>query len=201
MPSADPANRTFAFTDGKDDREIKMASPASRRRELAANFEELLTHFGSALRRVANSYEADPALQEDLFQEICLAIWRALPTFRGEASTRTFVFRIAHNRGLCHGWREGRLPEVLEAPENVPDRDPSPESEIRRNDRIQRLMTAVHMLPLGLRQVITLRLEGLSHREIAEITGLTENNVMVRVSRARNKLKQLLPPKSENSDD
>ena len=49
---------------------------------------------------LAFSYEAVASVREELVQEIALAIWQALPRFRGECSERTFVFRIAHNRGL-----------------------------------------------------------------------------------------------------
>jgi len=161
-------------------------------RQRERTFRELLTEYGGALRRVAATYEADPDLREDLFQETCLAVWKALPSFRGEASPRTFVFRIAHNRGLSHGWREGRLPSELEEPERVVDRAPSPEVEAARAQRRTRLLAAIRQLPVGARQVLALRLEGLSFREIAEITGLTENSVTVRASRARKALKKIL---------
>ncbi len=163
---------------------------AERERERA--FEALLSEHGGALRRVAASYEADPGLREDLYQDICLAVWRALPSFRGDASARTFVFRIAHNRGLTHGWREGRAPGRLDEPENLPDDRRSPEDEVDQTRRRERLLNAVRQLPVAARQVLTLRLEGLTYKEIAEVTGLTENNAMVRASRARKALARLL---------
>jgi len=179
----------------------EMMFATRKKRELEKAFEEVMASYGGALRRVAASYEADPTLREDLFQEIGLAIWRALPAFRGEASMRTFVFRIAHNRGLSHGWKEGRAPEPLEEPESLIDEAPSPEVEANQNQRRERLLEAIHRLPVGLRQVITLRLEGLSHREIAEVTGLTENNVMVRASRARTRLRDVLAPPRGAEDE
>ncbi len=159
-------------------------------------FRTLLGEYGGALRRVAATYEADPTLREDLFQETCLAIWKALPKFRGESTPRTFLFRIAHNRGLSHGWKEGRLPGPLDEPETVVDATPSPEAAADRSQQRARLQEAVRQLPVGARQVLTLRLEGLTFREIAEVTGLTENNVTVRASRARKALKKIL----ESSD-
>ena len=163
-----------------------------RDREREEAFEALLREHGGALQRVAASYEADPELRDDLYQEICLAIWKALPSFRGDASVRTFLFRIAHNRGLSHGWREGRVPKPLEEPEALPDPTDSPEDAVDRSRRRARLLSAIRRLPLGARQVLTLRLEGLSFKEIAEVTGLTENNAMVRASRARKALKEIL---------
>jgi len=160
--------------------------------ELADRYERLLGAHGPALRRVAASYEANRNLREDLFQEICLAIWKALPSFRGEASERTFLFRIGHNRGLSHCWR--RRPRVtdLEAAEAVPDPVPGPEAQADASQRRKRLQAAVRKLPLAARQVVSLSLEGLSHREISEVLGISENNVAVRLNRARAALKRSL---------
>ena len=159
-------------------------------------FGELLQREGAALRRVAASYERDRALQEDLFQEICLAIWRALPGFRAEASLRTFAFRIAHNRATTHvlrrrGLRERPLGEA--ADETLPAaRAVVGEGVLDARQRVARLQDAVMRLTLPMRQVLTLALEGLSHREIGEVLGTTEGNVAVRLSRARAALRHLL---------
>jgi RNA polymerase sigma factor (sigma-70 family) len=58
------------------------------------SFARILREHGSALARLAASYAHDPADREDLLQEILLAIWTALPRFRGDCSERTFAFRI-----------------------------------------------------------------------------------------------------------
>jgi RNA polymerase sigma-70 factor (ECF subfamily) len=164
------------------------------RATLDERYDGILRREGAALRRVAAAYEAEPARREDLFQEICLAIWQALPRFRGEASERTFVFRIAHNRGLTHRSRSrpaAAATELAEA-ESVADPRPGPESEAREVQRRERLRAAVLALELEPRQVISLTLEGLSPKEIAEVLGITENNVNVRLSRARRALRQVL---------
>ena len=171
---------------------------AARAQELERQYDDLLAENGPALRRVASTYEADRAIQEDLFQEICLAIWKALPRFRGDASLRTFVFRIAHNRGLSHGWKASRLPVELEEPELVVDTAPSPEDKLDRRRRQESLRTAIRQLPLSSRQVLTMRLEGLSYREISEVLGGTENNAMVRASRARGRLAEILAGPEES---
>jgi RNA polymerase sigma-70 factor (ECF subfamily) len=163
--------------------------------DLDARYSEILQREGAALWRTAAAYEADPARCEDLFQEICLAIWRALPRFRGEASERTFVFRVAHNRGLTH--RSRRRPDRvrtadLEEAERLVDPRPGPETMAAEEQRRECLRRAVLALPLEPRQVLTLALEGLSHGEIATVLGITENYVAVRLSRARRALRQRL---------
>lgn len=159
---------------------------------LEQQYDRILREHGAALRRVAASHEADPSRREDLFQEVCLALWQALPRFRGECSERTFAFRIAHNRGLSHGWRSRSAAAELEEAEAVPDPRCDPEAEVQEGERRARLRAAVRSLPPVARQVVVLSLEGLSHKEIGEVLGLSENNVAVRLNRARKLLRQAL---------
>lgn len=153
----------------------------------------LLHEHDRALRRLAASYERDPSRQQDLLQEIWLAVWQALPRFRGECSERTFVFRIAHNRGVSHvdHWQRRRT-DSLEDDAPLATSQPDPERALSAEQRREALQAAVQSLPLGLRQVVVLTLEGLSHAEVAEIIGITENNVAVRLTRARAALSRLL---------
>ena len=62
----------------------------------------------------------------------------------------------------------------------------------RNNERRDRVQAAVRELPLGLRQVVVLTLEGLSNAEVADVVGISENNVAVRMTRARAELTRLL---------
>lgn len=161
------------------------------RRERSRRFRRLLEEDGDALWRLTGTYARTRADREDLYQDICLAVWEALPRFRGEASARTYVFRIAHNRGLSHREARGPAPREPEEAEAVADPKADPGAGVE-DDRLSRLRAAVRDLPLSYRQVVTLRLEGLSYAEIAEVVGISENNVGVRLHRARNALKSKL---------
>ncbi|HWI18082.1 MAG TPA: RNA polymerase sigma factor [Vicinamibacterales bacterium] len=153
----------------------------------------LLHEHDRALRRLAASYERDPGRQQDLVQDIWLAVWQALPRFRGESSERTFVFRIAHNRAISHiDYSQRRRAEPLEDDAPLASPEPDPERSLSIQQRHERLQLAVQELPVGLRQVVVLALEGLSHADIADIVGITENNVAVRLSRARTTLSRRL---------
>jgi RNA polymerase sigma factor (sigma-70 family) len=129
-------------------------------------------------------------VREDLLQDIRLAIWTALPRFRGEASTRTFVFRIAHNRALTHVWKRKRAGAQEET--DVVDARADPESAAIKDANRAWLIDAIRTLPIPYRQVITLALEDLPQSEIAAILGISENNVAVRMNRARKLLKEKL---------
>ena len=176
----DVANRFIA-----DD---SVTSTIRRHRE--EQFDRIITAHGAGLSRVAASYAASPQEREDLTQEIALAIWRALPNFRGDSSERTFVFRIAHNRGLSLVSR--RRTELSSEPIEIADPGPDPEARAEQMQRRERLLAAIRSLPVGFRQVLTLALEGLPHAEIGEVLGIAENNVAVRLSRARSALRAVL---------
>lgn len=162
-------------------------------RALEAKFSRILDEHGAAISRLAYSYEAVASIRDELVQEIVLAIWQALPHFRGECSERTFVFRIAHNRGLTHVWkrRPHQSLEELDLDQSVDPR-PHPEEQAAKAEQRVRLMVAVQSLPLIHRQIVVLMLEGFSHAEIGEVLGITENNVAVRMTRARRALKDAL---------
>ena len=150
-------------------------------------FKQLIEDCGGGIARLAGSYVRNQAEREDLVQEIWLAIWRALPGFRGDSSLRTFIYRIAHNRSVTQLARR-RDSEGGEELETVADERPGPEAQLVQNREAERLIHAVSLLPLGMRQVLTLRFEGLSYSEISEVLGISESNVAVRLNRARERL-------------
>jgi len=166
--------------------DIEMAEDTA----LRARFAALLEAHGPGLRRVARAYAARTAETEDLLQEIALGIWRALPGFRGACSERTFVYRVAHNRGISFAERTRAKP--AEPLEDEPSRLPDPEESLGEARRRDALWRGIRSLAPGARAVLTLALEGLSHDEIAEVLGITANNVGVRLSRARVELRNVL---------
>lgn len=158
--------------------------------------EDLLRSYEPALRRLAASYERDRALQDDLVQDMLLALFRALPGWRHECSERTFVYRVAHNRALSHLARRRPAFDDLERAASVPDPAPLPEARAVAREEHATLLAALRRLPVAQRQLLIMALEGLAPREIAEVLGITENNVAVRLTRARAALRELLAPRT-----
>lgn len=161
------------------------------RTTLECHFDRLVAANGPALMRLAASYTNSLSDRDDLLQEIAMALWQALPRFRGECSERTFLFRIAHNRAIVHLARSRSQP-VAEEEVEVHDPAPDPEAGLAQGQRVERLRQAIYRLPLVYRQVITLSLEGLGYGEIAEVLGISESNVGVRLTRARQILRDSL---------
>lgn len=158
----------------------------------SSRFLEVLEAHGPSLMRLSAAYAPQPADREDLFQEICLAIWQALPRFRGECSLRTFVFRIGHNRGLTFRARQRRPETPLDQAGDPASTLPRADEVVERQDQVAHLLRAVRELPLLLREAMVLSLEGLTVQEIAAVLGISENNTAVRLSRARQSLREQL---------
>lgn len=151
-------------------------------------FKELLREHAGLLSHIAASYEADTALRDDLLQDMALALWRALPTWRGEAPLKAFVARVAHNRGATHVVGQMRRTPTASPGEDVVDPAHRPDAYTQLEQKRLRLQRAVRSLPLSLRQPVTLVLEGFSHAEIADALGISANNVAVRLNRAKRAL-------------
>jgi RNA polymerase sigma-70 factor (ECF subfamily) len=159
---------------------------------LEERFGRLLAADHAALRRLAASYATVPGDRDDLMQEIAIALWRALPSFRGECTERTFLFRIAHNRCVTHLSKRRATMSLEDAAIEPEDPDVSSEAAVSDEQQRNRLLHAIRQLPLIHREVIGLYLEGMDYKEIAAVIGISESNVGVRLNRARERLKTLL---------
>lgn len=154
--------------------------------------DRVLKAYGPGLWRLAGSFEFDPDRRADLYQEMLLAIWRALPRLDQPDRLKAYVFRIARNRAVSHVAGQVLGPGTAPLHEEPPDLGACPLHELEQGERQARLAAAVRALPLGLRETVSLFFEGLSHAEIATVLEITENNVAVRINRARSQLSRRL---------
>jgi RNA polymerase sigma-70 factor (ECF subfamily) len=152
----------------------------------------VITQFAPALARVVASYERDRALQEELLQEVLMAILSSLPQLAHADKLKPFVFRIAHNRCLSHVAKRMRERAHQEPLDDLAAEAASQEQVLIEQERGERLLEAVRRLTLPYRQVMTLILEDMSYDEIADTLGISVANVGIRVNRAKQQLKELL---------
>ena len=149
-------------------------------------FLDLFAGNKARIHRLCHGYLNSSADAEDLFQEVMANVWNSLPRFRGEASPATWFYRIAVNTALIHRRKRPREEPLTD----VADRGGSPQQTLEQEERLAALRHAIGGLPDGDRLVVTLLLEGLSYKEIAEITGMTVNYVGVKISRIKQALEQ-----------
>lgn len=170
---------------------------------LSKRFETILKEYGALLSRVASTYEASESIRQELYQEICVAVWQGLARFKGDASIKTYILRIAHNRCITHVTKEsktGKSLSITSVSENSSYADEfhrqtktdSLEQSMMQSQQLERLLGEIRTLKLPVRQVITLSLEGLSYQEIAEVTGLTVTNIGVTITRLKKELQRKL---------
>jgi RNA polymerase sigma-70 factor (ECF subfamily) len=167
--------------------EMAIAAPAQAGTDQDALYERVNAEFGPVLGRVARSYEANLAQQQDLLQEIHIALWRSLPAFEGRCSLRTWVYRVAHNAAATYAQRRKRRTRDLADLEDIeiPSEAPGIDVVVDEARMLSRLHALVQRLKPLDRQVFVLYLEGLSTEDIAEIAGLTETNTRTKLHRIR----------------
>lgn len=149
--------------------------------------------------RICRIYAYSLPDQEDLFQDICFQIWRAMPNFKGHAHLNTWLYRIALNVGMRYQQKNKKQRKITHN-EGILQWEHSPvpnaATQLEQQEQKERLYAAIRNLKETERAVIMLHLEELSYEEIAEITGLTKTNVGVKINRIKKRLLQLLTPKS-----
>jgi len=168
---------------------IGPVSGSRRRDDL---FAEVTTHHGGLIARIALSYEADPGLRRDLVQDILLAIWRALETWRGDSSLKTFIAAIAQKRSISHVTRRAREPRQEALPDYLISAALAPDEVAVQNDLKRHLVQSIQKLPLPQREAIVLCFEGFSYGEMSEALGISTNAAMLRCQRAKASLKAMM---------
>ena len=142
----------------------------------------------ASLHRLCYGFLNSPHDVEDLFQEIMTNVWNSLPSFRAESAINTWVYRIAVNTALVYRKKLRRGEELPD----LPDGRQGALQNLEQEERLAALRRAIAGLGDQDRLIVTLLLEGLSYKEIAEITGLTVNYVGVKISRIKQTLEQLM---------
>ena len=141
------------------------------------------------LLRVCSIYAGDADDKKDLFQESLINIWQSMPSFEEKSSLSTWMFRITLNVCLRLQTKQGKKRDLFRkldslTIEPVHDEETSQDEQ----DRLIKLRSCIKKLNDADKAVIALFLEELSYKEIADITGLTENNVAVKIKRIKMKL-------------
>jgi RNA polymerase sigma-70 factor (ECF subfamily) len=162
-------------------------------------YEKAAATYGRALERLVYGYEVDPDKRGDLFQEIHIALWRSFKTFEGRCSVQTWVYCIAHNTATYHITRQRRANlrlVSLEELDSMPDRIDSAEQHDQRIDA-DKLLKLIHRLKPVDRQLMLLYLEDMDAASIAEIMGVSTNNVRVQIYRIKKVLARRFHPGGE----
>lgn len=147
-------------------------------------FDEVYKSYWQKIFRLCMGYVNDFELAQDIAQETFIIIWQQLPKFRNESNIGTWIFRIASNNCLRQIEKEKRFIKT-DLPIHLRE-----ESQESIEPQIQLLYQFISELPETDRLIISLELEDVKQAEIANIIGISEVNVRVKIHRIKEKLTQ-----------
>ena len=151
---------------------------------METEFIAVLRQHERVIYKVISFYANDENPAGDLFQETVLNLWKAFPNFRYDSSYSTWIYRIALNTCVSF-FRKGKSKPVFTEINYDVAEIPSSSEDIKE---LYRLIARLSKLD---RALVLLYLEEKSYKEMAEISGLTVSNVATKLSRIKEKLKEM----------
>ncbi|MGV8140064.1 MAG: RNA polymerase sigma factor [Mangrovibacterium sp.] len=152
-------------------------------------FVKIVSENQGIIHKVCSIYCDSEEDRRDLFQEILAQLWKSYATFRNESKFSTWMYRVAINTAITSFKKTKRQPDQksLEIESvQIENEEYDPEVE----DQILLLHKAIARLSGIEKSIILLFLENKDYEEIAEITGITQNYVRVKMNRIKHKLKK-----------
>jgi RNA polymerase sigma-70 factor, ECF subfamily len=158
---------------------------------LEKEFINIISAHQGVILKVCRMYCNDREDSEDLFQEIVLQLWRSYPAFRGDAKLSTWIYRIGLNMAITRLRKQLRKPVTL--PISMEHQNFTEMSSQRMDVEYgTELQAAIDTLNKFDKALLLLYLDEKSYKEIAEIIGLSESNVGVKINRIKRRLKEMI---------
>ncbi len=171
-------------------------SSRSATKSKPSDFGEVVEEYSDFVYNVALRMTGNPHDAEDIMQEVFLSAYRAYPSFRGESSLSTWLYRIAINASLMKVRKEKRSRYLTESgveEMEIPSRSAGPEAAALNTELRAHLQEGLSLLPADLRAAVVLRdVQELSGPEAAETLGISLANLKTRVHRGRVLLRKFL---------
>ncbi len=153
-----------------------------------AAFLSLISEHSGIIHKISRLYRDSPEDREDLFQEIIFQLWKSYPAFRGNARAGTWLYRIALNTAISSFRKKKPDIHYIDTIPDVAEGQPSEEAALWQ----ERFFAAMKQCNDSEKAIIALYLEELSYQQIAEITGISENHVGVKLNRIKSKIQKLI---------
>jgi RNA polymerase sigma-70 factor (ECF subfamily) len=168
--------------------------------EQKALFMNWLDAHGASVVKVARAYTLTSEECQDLAQEILLQSWQSLPKFEQRSSAATWFYRVALQTAL--NWQRKDKPRrTTQLPlmdvHVIPAEGLDSADQAEQRETVEQLYRAIHQLPKTDTALVLLYLDDLSYREMAEVLGISESNVGVKLNRAKKALSELMRGKPD----
>ena len=154
---------------------------------LEKEFTRLVTESQGIIHKICRIYCADEEHRKDLFQEILIQLWQSYPSFRGDSKFSTWMYRTGLNVAIQHFRKAKRKQRIFIQTSQFKEIESLPDSAYE-DEKLKIMHQAIAHLNKIEKAIIMLYLDNKSNKEIAEIIGITQNYVRVKMSRIKIKL-------------
>jgi RNA polymerase sigma-70 factor, ECF subfamily len=153
-------------------------------------FVQLIGEHKGLIQKVCNLYAVSVHDRQDLFQEIVIQLWRAIPKFRQESKLTTWMYRVALNTAISNYRRQQRSIATTGFEFVIADLADDNEGA-EKEEKLKVLYGAIGQLPEIEKAIVLLYLDDKSYEEMEDILGINQNNLRVKMNRIKEKLRQL----------
>ena len=172
-----------------------MIEKAEKQVLTKVTFEQVLEENKEKIYRICRIYAIRPLEPQDLFQEVVFQIWKSLATFKAKSNINTWIYRIALNVCLRAKMKSDKNKNKTVRLESIQFALAEKPIDQDQQEKYKILQQCISSLNEADQSLIILYLEEMPYREIAQITGLTENHIAVKMKRIRKKLFDCIKPK------
>lgn len=152
---------------------------------MGEKFEHIIEENKDRIYRLCRIYAVSPVEPKDLFQEVIYQAWKSFPSFKGNASVSTWMYRIALNVCLRSKMKFSKSDEqkvTLDAIQFIASDD---HFEMDDKEKYAALQSCIGSLNEIDKSIVVLYLDELPYKEIGEITGLSANHIAVKMKRIK----------------
>lgn len=166
-----------------------------RKQKQGKYFEETVERNKYKIYRICKIYAVSPIEPQDLFQEVTFQIWKSLENFKEKSAIDTWVYKITINVCLRSKMKLTKSNSKTDRLESIHFTPSEKEVDASEQEKFKSLQECIATLNETDKSLIVLYLDNLPYKEIAIITGLSENHIAVKMKRIRKKLFECITPK------
>lgn len=158
-------------------------------------FEEIIENNKDKIYRICKIYAVTPLEPQDLFQDVIYAIWKSLESFKGNSTMATWVYRITLNICLRSKQSSVNIQDKTIRLDSIQFASADLTPDKQQLERYKALTSCIKQLDEVNKSIVILYLEELPYKEIAAVTGLTENHIAVKMKRVKKILSHCITEK------
>ncbi|GAB1358766.1 RNA polymerase sigma factor [Porphyromonadaceae bacterium] len=155
-------------------------------------FLKILSAYQGIIHKVNQIYFKSKADKEDNFQEVVYHLWRSFSSLQNKEKPASWIYAVAINTSISKIRKDSRL-EFCDSWDSIPDIETvNPYEQQERNENYERLINALYKLNEIDKSIMLLYLEDYSYEEIAEIVGMSNSNIGIKIHRLKSQLQKQL---------